>query len=96
MHRRGSRGKSIDDAGPRRLVEQHDRRVAGCDRSKLLVGDQKARAGIVDDVADLIGGEAIVDRQKHRADMARGKHQFEERRAVLHQHCDHVIGADPA
>jgi hypothetical protein len=81
---------------PDGLVEQHNRRIARRDPGKFLIRNQKTRAGIADDVADLVGGEAIVDRQKHRADVACRKRKFEERRAVLHQHCNHVTGADAA
>jgi hypothetical protein len=70
----------------------HDWRVARCDGGKFFVFDQKPRARIAYDVADLVGGEAIVDWQKHRADMASCKYQFEEGGAVLHQHRDHVVG----
>ena len=61
MHRHGRGFGASWVALPAQLVEQHDRRIAGCDRGELLVGDQKARAGIADDVADFVGGEAIVD-----------------------------------
>ena len=89
-------GASRVAVGLRGFVEQHDRRVAGRDAGKFFIGDQKARAGIADDVADFVGGEPIIDRQKHRADVAGRKHEFEKRRAVLHQHRDDVAGADPA
>ena len=78
------------------FVEQHHWRAAGRDARKLFIRDQDARAGIADDVADFIGGEPIVDRQKHRADMAGRKYQFEKGGAVLHQHRDDVAGADSA
>ena len=80
----------------RGLVEQHHRRVACGDAGKLFIRNQDARAGIADDVADFVGGQPIVDRQKHRADVAGRKYQFEKGRAVLHQHRDDVAGADSA
>ncbi len=79
----------------RRLLEEDD--VAnsfrrGC--GKLRIAKQKARAGVIEDVAHLVGREAIVDRQRHGADVARRKRQLDERRAVFHQQRDHVAGAD--
>ena len=75
------------------FVEQDHWRAAGCDACKLVIRNQDARAGIADDVADFVGGEPKVDRQKHRADMAGRKHELEKRRAVLHQHRDDVARA---
>ena len=60
---------------------------------EFFIRDQDARAGIADDVADFVGGEPKVDRQKHRADMAGRKYQFEKGGAVLHQHRDDVARA---
>ena len=94
MHRRRlGVGSKLRRARLRGFVEQNNWRAARRDGGQLLVCDQKPRAGITYDVADLVGGEAVVDRQEHRADVAGCKNQFEERRAVLHQHRHHVAGA---
>ena len=94
MHRGGGDiRRKARRIGLRGFIQQHHRRAAGRDARKLVIRNQDARTGIADDVADLIGGQAIIDRQKHRADMAGRKYQFEKRRAVLHQHRDDVAGA---
>ena len=86
-------GASRVAVGLRGFVQQHHWRAACRDARKLFVGNQDARAGIADDVADFVGGEPIVDRQKHRADVAGRKHEFEKGGAVLHQHRDDVARA---
>ena len=95
VHRSGGDiGRKPRGAGLRGFVEQHHRRAACGDARELFIRNQDARAGIADDVADFVGGEPIVDRQKHRADMAGRKYEFEKGRAVLHQHRDDIAGAD--
>ena len=59
MHRRRRDvGREARGACLRGFIKQHDRRAAGRDGGKLFIGNQEARAGIADDVADFIGGRA--------------------------------------
>ena len=82
--------------GLRGLIDQDDgcgsRRVAG----ELLVGDEDARTGVLDDVGDFVGRQPEVYGEKDCADVARREGDIEKRRAVLHQYRDHVVRADPA
>ena len=52
--------------------------------SKLLIAQQQASSGVVNDIADLFSGETIVKRQRHGAEMANGEGQLEKRGAILH------------
>ncbi len=94
MHRRGRHIACEMRHALLRGVVEHDNPGARGIRSQFLVDDQKPCAGIAGDVADLVAGETEVDRQEHRAEMAGGEDQLQERRAVLHQHRHDVAGAD--
>ena len=63
---------------------------------ELGVAEEQPRAGVVEDVADLVGGKPVVDRQRHGAEVADGKRQLDEGRAVLHQQRHDVAGPDAA
>ena len=80
--------------GLRRVVEQDRGRQIGNSRGEFRVGEHELRAGVGRDVFHLVGGEAEIDRQKHRAEMTGGKRKLEKGRAVLHHHGDDVVGAD--
>jgi hypothetical protein len=61
---------------------------------QFLIDDQQAARRHFGDVADLVARESEVDRQEHRAEMAGGEDELQERRAVLHQHGHDVARAD--
>ena len=78
------------------IVDQYDGRTSSGIPCQFLIGDQNARAGVFDDVGDLVRRQPVVDRQEDRADVADGERNIEKRRAVLHQHRNDVVGADPS
>ncbi len=47
-------------------------------RSELGIAEEQPRAGVLEDVADLVGGESVVDRQRHGAEVAPSKRQLDE------------------
>ena len=63
--------------------------------SKLLIAQQQASSGVVNDIADLFSGETIVKRQRHGAEMANGEGQLENGGAILHEECDDVARPNP-
>ena len=80
----------------RGFIDQHDGRGPCSAGGEFVIDDQNARPGIPDDVGDFVGGQAEIDRQENRADMACGERDIEKRRTVFHQHGDDVIRADAA
>ncbi len=73
-------GRGVEQRYRLHRLPRERRRVV----AKLGVGDQQLRAGVGQDVGDLTGRQAIVDRQQHGAPVADGERQVKESRAVLH------------
>ena len=82
--------------GLRGDIDQDDGSRSRRARTKFLVGDENARAGIFDDVGDFVRCQPVIDRQEDRADMARRESDIEKCRAVLHQHGDDIVRTNPA
>ena len=64
------------------------------DGRQLGIEDQRLRAGMIEDVADLARGEASVDRHDRRADVHRAEVRLEHRRDVGQESGDLVALAD--
>ena len=93
---RGWRGPraQLRDVALRGGINDVDRRRALCVDLQRLVRDQQLGFSVAGDKGDLLGREAKVDWQKHRADVADREGEFEKGRAVFHQRGDDVACAD--
>ena len=63
---------------------------------ELGVEDDGARVGVVEEVPQLLLDVAVVDVDRHRAELERGEHAFEVLDAVVEVQGDVVTGADAA
>ena len=92
----GWQGIAAEDAAVllRRLGEEHDIADAPDGSGEFLVCDQKLGPGVAGDEAAFLARETEVDRQEDRSDMADGKRDLVEGRAVLHEDGDDVVLPD--
>ena len=86
---------------PARVLVHHDfeRRHLLLDLQELVdlllvLGERKARAGMLDDVGELLGDRILVDRHRHAAQRLRGAHRPVEQRAVVADHDQPIAAAE--
>ena len=60
----------------------------------LVLGEREARAGMLDDVGELLGDRILVDRHRHAAQRLRGAHRPVEQRAVVADHDQPIAAAE--
>ena len=60
----------------------------------LVLGQRKARAGMLDDVGKLLGDRILVDRHRHAAQRLRGAHRPVEQRAIVADHDQPIAAAE--
>ena len=62
------------------------------DRNELLLADHHVVPGVAEHVGDLLGGQRVVDRERHRAEMEGGGVDEMEFGAVRQHDADGVAG----
>ena len=60
----------------------------------LDIGDERIRRAVVEYVADLVGREAGVDRDRDRAELGRGEDHFDVGRAIAENQGDAIATGD--
>ena len=94
--RRRSRPAQGAAVGLSRFVQPDDVGQAADHRPELGVGEQEPHRAVAMDVGGLLGGEAVIHRQKDGAQIAGREAELDEGEAVLHEGADHVAPADAA
>ena len=86
---------------PARVLVHHDfeRRHLLLDLEKLVdlflvLGQGEARAGMLDDIGELVGHRVLVDRHRHPAQRLRRAHRPVEHRAVVADHDQPIAAAE--
>ena len=60
----------------------------------LVLGEREARAGMLDDIGELVGDRILVDRHRHAAQRLRGAHRPVEQRAIVADHDQPIAAAE--
>nr|WP_268794528.1 hypothetical protein [Pseudonocardia thermophila] len=100
--RAGGRGRVVDSRLPHVAADLQQQLQPAVSRhgaggvGQALVHDQRRRCGVVERVAQLRLPVAVVDVDRHGAEVERGQHRLEVLRAVVQAHRDDVARPDPA